>query len=364
MVTFIHILQIIGIIILVLLGIVLALILLILFDPIRYKFLLNYDAYSDVGGKEDNYCFIKLKWILNLISCRIDIGLKGIQYDFRILGIKSNLLDKFVFGKSDNDKEKYEINEYLEERNDSKLYDEDLTKEDLKENSKDIDKVNDKVDETEKKSQEESTQLLDDIEEIWEDLVSDNEYEQEDEFSEEKGFKKIFKNIKHINFKNLTFRNFFKELKNVLLGFMHTIKGIIVAIFKSVKKLYEKYELIANLWNKKSTQIAFTRIKNYVSKLCKNILPKKKAICINIGFEDPAQTGVVLAVLGSLYGAIGDTFKVNPNFEDKECSINCKLIGKIRVLALGLIFIKIMRDKAIKRLVSNIEKLKEDLSNE
>ena len=73
---------------------------------------------------------------------------------------------------------------------------------------------------------------------------------------------------------------------------------------------------------------------------------------------------MVLAIIGSLYGVIGDTLKVNPNFEDKECKIKCKFIGNMTRLNLGINFIKFMRDKAIKRLISNIDKLKEDLSNE
>ena len=73
---------------------------------------------------------------------------------------------------------------------------------------------------------------------------------------------------------------------------------------------------------------------------------------------------MMLAFIGSFYGIIGDTLKVNPNFEDKEFRVNCKLMGKIRVFSIAIIFIKIMRDKAIKRLISNIEKLKEDVGNE
>ena len=58
--TFLHILQIIGIILLVLLGIVIVLLLIILFDPIRYKFLLNYDAYIENDDEKSNYCYLKL----------------------------------------------------------------------------------------------------------------------------------------------------------------------------------------------------------------------------------------------------------------------------------------------------------------
>ena len=198
------------------------------------------------------------------------------------------------------------------------------------------------------------------------DLVSDEENEENvyDNSFNEKGLKGFFSNLKHIDFKRLTFKNFIRELKKVFLRIIYTIRDIIKAIYKSAKKICEKYNLIVDLWNKKSTQVAITRIKNYVGKLCRSILPKKKLINIDLGFEDPAYTGIALAFIGSLYGFIGETLKVNPNFEEKECRINCKLIGKMSVFSLGIIFIRIMKDKAIKRLISNIDKLKEDLSNE
>lgn len=339
--TFLHILQIIGIILLVLLGIVIALLLIILFDPIRYKFLLNYDAYIADNDGKSNYCYIKLKWLLNIVSCKIDISLKGMDYDFRIFGFKSNLLDKYLFDKSDSKDE----------------------------NDASVENYKNKSDETSINSEETSKELLDEIEEIWEDLVSDEENEENeknvyDNSFTEKGLKGFFSNLKHIDFKRLTFKNFIRELKKVFLRIIYTIRDIIKAIYKSAKKICEKYNLIVDLWNKKSTQIAITRIKNYVGKLCRSILPKKKLINIDLGFEDPAYTGIALAFIGSLYGFIGETLKVNPNFEEKECRINCKLIGKMSVFSLGIIFIRIMKDKAIKRLISNIDKLKEDLSNE
>lgn len=370
MATFIHILQIIGIIILVLLAIVIALLLIVLFDPIRYRFLLNYDAYKD---DNNNYCFIKLRWLLNIVSCRIDIGLKGIDYDFRLFGFKSKLLDKYLFDKSDDDIDK---NDDLFD-NDDEMSGNNASINNLNENEDSVNEVKNNKEIVEnyteenpeldiKEGQEDSTELLDEIEEIWEDLVSEDENDQ-DEFesiSGKKSFNKLFKDLKHIDFKRLTLKKFFREFIKTIGKIIESIKGVIKAIIKSVKKLYEKYELISIMWNKKSTQVAIIRIKNYVSKLCKSILPKKKSIDIDIGFEDPAQTGMVLAIIGSLYGVIGDTLKVNPNFEDKECKIKCKFIGNMTLLNLGIIFIKFMRDKAIKRLISNIDKLKEDLSNE
>lgn len=367
MLTFLHILQIVGIILLVLLGIVIALILIILFDPIRYKLLLNYDAYIENDDEKSNYCYLKLKWLLNVVTCKVDIGLKGIDYDFRIFGFKSNLLDKYLFDKSDS-KNEDDINDYLD---DKKSQEEDINEENIVSNlndqsDEDVENVENNSDETAINTEEESKELLDEIEEIWEDLVSDDENEENvyENNSSKKGLKGFFRNLKHIDFKRLTLKNFVRELKKVFLRIIHTIRDIIKAIYKSVKKICEKYNLIADLWNKKSTQAAITRIKDYISKLCKSILPKKKSINIDLGFEDPAYTGIALAFMGSLYGLIGETLKVNPNFEDKECRVNCKFIGKMRVFSLGIIIIKIMRDKAIKRLISNIDKLKEDLSNE
>ena len=226
MATFIHILQIIGIIILVLLAIVIALLLIVLFDPIRYRFLLNYDAYKD---DNNNYCFIKLRWLLNIVSCRIDIGLKGIDYDFRLFGFKSKLLDKYLFDKSDDDIDK---NDDLFD-NDDEMSGNNASINNLNENEDSVNEVKNNKEIVEnyteenpeldiKEGQEDSTELLDEIEEIWEDLVSEDENDQ-DEFesiSGKKSFNKLFKDLKHIDFKRLTLKKFFrfviKDLSSII----------------------------------------------------------------------------------------------------------------------------------------------------
>lgn len=363
MATVLHILQIIGISILILLAIIFLLFIFILIDPIRYKLILDYDAYDT---KEEIGC-LKLNWLLNIVRCNVYIGLKGIKYDFRLFGFKSNLLDKYLGNDKEDTEDKVDSLEVKNEEDANKNID--TISDNLYNNEdkiKEIDKETNKIDVNKKiiETKDDEKEVLDDIEEIWEDLVSDTpDIDTYDKKEKKSLFKTLFNQREKFSFKKILPKYLVKKIISFLKNIFKGIKGIIRAIIKTIKVLMRKYELVITLWEKKSTQIAIERIKRYVFKLCRHILPRKKKINIRIGFEDPAQTGYVLAGLGIIYGALGNILNVKPNFEDKECKIDGYFIGKMNLITLGIIFMKIVRDKAIKRLLNNIDKLKEDISN-
>jgi hypothetical protein len=130
-----------------------------------------------------------------------------------------------------------------------------------------------------------------------------------------------------------------------------------------IKKTIYRYELIIDFLDKRSTSVAIDNLKKYLAKICKHIKPRKAKIQIDIGFDNPATTGQALACLGPLYGLIGNTLIVRPNFEEKILIIDFELKGRMTALKLGIIAIRVVKDKAIKRFIKNIDKLKEDLAN-
>ena len=69
----------------------------------------------------------------------------------------------------------------------------------------------------------------------------------------------------------------------------------------------------------------------------------------------------MLAAAGVIYPIVGEFIDIYPNFEDKELKLDGYLKGRIRGINVVLIVIKVIRDKAIKRLIYNLNKLKEEL---
>ena len=82
-----------------------------------------------------------------------------------------------------------------------------------------------------------------------------------------------------------------------------------------------------------------------------------------VGFDDPSQTGQLLAIAGTMYPIFGQSIEIYPNFADKEFKVDCLLQGRIRGVNVIIIVFKVMKDKAIKRLIYNLNKLKEELEN-
>lgn len=365
-----HILQIIGIALLILLAVAVFLVIFVLITPLRYKLIVNYDAQDS----KEYIGYLNLSWLLSIIRCKVKMGLKGIEYEFRLFGFKSKLLEKLIFNSDKESSEDIEedIEENIEENKADISNNKEIAQnkaEDKKIEGKcetndeldiDLEDKDDDLDHTEEN-------LLEDIEDIWEDLVSetddDNSYEKErkKKFS----FKDIFNKdvFNKDNLKKISPVYIIKKIIGFIKGIFKGTKALVKAIYKTIKQIIYKYELAIELWEKKSTQIAIDRLKKYISKLCKHISPRKKKINVRIGFEDPSQTGYFLAGLGVVYGVLGNMLNVNPNFEEEECKIDCVFSGRMNLLTLGIFFIRIVKDKAIKRLLKNIDKLKEDYSN-
>ena len=362
--TVLHVLSIIGTVLLVILAILIVLILFVAFAPLKYKFVVKYNAYADTN----NICFVKLSWLWHIVKFRADISREGMDYTFRLFGFKSKLLDKYLDKDSDDEIDDYEelddslvtfgssIDETIDDKIHTSLDEDDYNKYNYnKDNSNEDNMHTDIENGMDRENNSKDNQLLDEIEQIWEDLISDNE-DFNDDYTEEKDNKKG-------KWKKIFTTNPFKLFTQFIKEIIKHIKNIIKGIINTIKSLVRKYELVMELLEKKSTIAAIERIKRYVSKLCSHIKPKKAKIRLNIGFEDPSKTGYILGAIGTIYGFIGKIIDVRPNFEDEELDVDVLIAGRMRVFNLGIIGFRIMKDKAIKILTKNIGKLKEDIGN-
>lgn len=353
-------LGIIGIILLIILAIAILLILFVVIAPLKYKFIFNYDK----DKEHRNSCYLKLNWLCHIVRCRIDIGLHGIDYELRLFGFKSRLLDKYLGKDDEDDTDEYEAkdNEFNTDDYNYNDYEDinlDNSSNDMMQDDTirliDEDYSSNSDSNNGEKDISEHEMLLDEIEEIWEDLISESEYEYDDYDEEDESkfsWKKIFRT------------NPVKLLIGYIKILIRRVKAFFVGVLNTINALLRKYELVVELWDKRSTQAAIEKIIDYVYRLGKHIKPKKTKIKLHYGFDDPAFTGQVLGAVGIVYGFVGDIIEVNPDFEEEKMEVDCLISGKMRVLNLGIIVIKVARDKVLKRLLKNIDKLKEDLKDD
>ena len=178
---------------------------------------------------------------------------------------------------------------------------------------------------------------------------------------------------------NVDYKNSAKEDEEEKLPFiqrilyrLRSIKEKVKAFFTGIKnKAIKIYETIVNINHKKDLIMDFLRddinkegfkLTYYsLKKLLKHVLPTKLQSRIAFGTGDPCSTGQALGVMGFLYSLYGDKVQIIPDFENQRLEGTHYARGRIRLVTILIIVIKLMIDKRFKELRRNVKILKEAL---
>ena len=95
----------------------------------------------------------------------------------------------------------------------------------------------------------------------------------------------------------------------------------------------------------------FDKAKPVLIKLIKAILPRKISGYIEFGFDDPANTGMLLAVVSALCIPIPQKLRVTPDFEEKKFNCDVKIQGRIFIIVLLINIIRLIKIPEIKDLI-------------
>lgn len=144
--------------------------------------------------------------------------------------------------------------------------------------------------------------------------------------------------------------NKFRQLKDKLLNMKKVIDRIKRAIEKI--KLFLQDEV-----NKDGMKYVFKSLK----RIWWHVKPKKIIGEVEFGTKDPYETGKILAFISMGYGLYGKDFKIYPNFEEEILTGKVTIIGRIRLITLLIIGVKLILYKNNRQLVKNIMVLKEEL---
>jgi hypothetical protein len=152
-----------------------------------------------------------------------------------------------------------------------------------------------------------------------------------------------------------------KNLRDNITSFYSGIKNKVRSILESVGSIHQKFKLILEFLkdeiNKEGFHITFQSIK----RLFKHILPTKLQSKIIFGTGDPCSTGQALGFLSILYSFYGDKITIIPDFENSRFEGEHYVRGRIRLVTILIIVIKLILDKRFKQLRRNFQILKEAL---
>lgn len=149
------------------------------------------------------------------------------------------------------------------------------------------------------------------------------------------------------------------ELKDKITG---KVSGLIDSLHALLILLQKKKGLLAAYIKKKSTKKAIKTAWVTLVWVLKHICPKKYRGSLTFGLKDPALTGEICAAISPWYILIADKVTLTPAFEGKlVASGDIYLKGRIRLWGFVVRAIKLYRDKNIRKVIKEAEKVKETL---
>lgn len=119
-----------------------------------------------------------------------------------------------------------------------------------------------------------------------------------------------------------------------------------------------KKEQIESFLTDASHRRAFCSLKREVRRFLGHVSPKDVKIVGKIGLEDPYMTGQVLAVLGMLFPFLGENTVIVPDFENKVLEGSVHIEGKIHNFRMLAILWRLIKDRDVRKIIIDIKKLK------
>ena len=338
------ILKIIGILVLLILGLILAAILLILFVPVRYRADISFD------GKPDGEAAVS--WLLQAVRIRVSYH-EHADVSGQVLWFK--LFDMSLWPPED------EVEEFESDRNDPKTADEEPGQ--IISEINEIPAIPDKRPETgtpessaSKPSFSESTteqkaDILDlELEKhagskltvVPESLKEDDELVvHATEISSGSDVQITQSNKEKTSKEERTgfaakIREKFAQLIKKLCALFTRIRELpgkigklADGILKKKTALEKTWNSIAMFWHDEQNQKAFHLIRKRIGKLVRYVLPRKLSGRIHFGFDDPYDTGQVLTAVSPFYGFYAKTLTLEPDFTGIALDGEIHLKGRI-----------------------------------
>lgn len=338
------ILKIIGILVLLILGLILAAILLILFVPVRYRADISFD------GKPDGEAAVS--WLLQAVRIRVSYH-EHADVSGQVLWFK--LFDMRLWPPED------EAEEFESDRNDPKTADEEPGQ--IISEINEIPEIPDRRPETgtpessaSKPSFSESTteQKADILDLELEKHAGSKLTVVPESLKEDDELVVHATEISSGSDVQITQSNKGKTSKEKRTGFAAKIREKFAQLIKKLRALFtcirelqgktgkladgilkkkisleKTWNSISMFWHDEQNQKAFRLIRKRIGKLVRYVLPRKLSGRIHFGFDDPYDTGQVLTAVSPFYGFYAKTLTLEPDFTGTALDGEIHLKGRI-----------------------------------
>lgn len=318
------ILKIIGIIIAVILGLAVALLLIVLFVPVRYVI--------DAGCHDKKLkAHVKVTWIMHIFR-----GV--ISYDEELFYSIKALWFNIYSSDAESKKEKR-----------PKKNTENNTKEKNTKN-KHIDAIEDKADNAVSKDKQDGVEKagLEEADCIQKKLSLEKSYDEVKESDEKSTIEENGKLHTLVN----KIKNVYYKIKAFIRRAIDTVKAALNKSQAAADTIKHKYTEIRNKVTDPEN-IEFVRFLWTQIKAVMNIIkPAKYNVNIRYGFEDSATTGWVAVRLAVLYGLMGMDVSIIPDFDNSIFEGDIYMKGRFNLYSFLIIGVRLYRNKSFRKLIN------------
>ena len=318
------ILKIIGIIIAVILGLAVALLLIVLFVPIRYVI--------DAGCHDKKLkAYVKVTWIMHIFR-----GV--ISYDEELFYSIKALWFNIYSSDAESKKEKR-----------PKKNTENNTKEKNTKN-KHIDAIEDKADNEVSKDKQDGVDKagLEEADCIQKKLSLEKSHDEVKESDEKSTIEENGKLHTLVN----KIKSVYYKIKAFIRRAIDTVKAALNKSQAAADTIKHKYTEIRNKVtdpeNIELVRFLWTQIKAVMN----IIKPAKYNINIRYGFEDSATTGWVAVRLAVLYGLMGMDVSIIPDFDNSIFEGDIYMKGRFNLYSFLIIAVRLYRNKSFRKLIN------------
>ena len=325
---------------LVVLGLILFLLLLVLFVPIRYRI----DASKDAEGEQQIHALIKVTWLLHLLNIRFLYPEEAylrvriacftlFRSDQPTKEAASSKKNAAAEKKKESEAKTVKTSKASREAEDTLLATEDVEGSGEQPQTMDEDGWS-RIDNTQIKPDEKKEGKLKDAPKNQTENATHTETDSEESTSKwellrEKilwCIQKLWKLLKNIRY---TIQSIYDKIRNIIHHIRYYYRVLQSELFRRTWEKYSKEALC----------------------LLKCIAPRKIKGYLHIGMEDPATTGQILGYYGMLYPLIGEHIDVVPEFEHVILEGSLKIRGNITLFQAVRIACTIYFDKDLQKLI-------------
>ena len=294
-------LKIIGIVLACIIGLVLLLICLVLFVPVRYR--INAEKEDP---EADPVAFARASFLLHILSAKV-IYEKKLEIIVRIFGFRM-----FQDGKSEKKRRKRK--KASEDKKEEYSLDWNEPDDDHRPDEEETDDKADGIKTEEDKTEEDKIEN-----------AKSEDNKGKDDKSEEGSYEKVEKILNDLSDKYLEYSDKIDRIRREI-------------------RFWDR--MINDCRNKNAAEL----IKKETLKLLKKIAPRRIKGFIHFGFDDPATTGTVLMYLSLIYPILPRKLVIDPGFEDTDLYGNIDIKGYIRLIVPLVCVAKVYFNRDFKRM--------------